>query len=188
MTVTNWQAFFEDLDGGETFTSRGRTITESDVVQFAALTGDNHPLHTDATFAAAGPFGERIAHGMLTVSYAVGLVPLDPARVVAMRRIADVVFKRPVRLGDTIHVDGAITKLSPLTDEAGLVTFSWRVRDADDRLLTRASVEVLWATGPVPDDAASEPEKDADPQRDSEPAGGAVEELPSEGAFRPVSL
>ncbi len=183
--VTDWQAPFEALCDGATFSSRGRTITESDVVQFAALTGDFHPLHVDAEFAANGPFGERVAHGMLTISYAVGLVPLDPARVLALRRISDVVFKRPVRLGATIHVDGAITKLSPLTDEAGLVTFSWRVRDGADRLLTRASVEVLWATDA--EVAAPAPEVEVE-RRTPEPSVAFLEDLHPEGAFCPVPL
>src|ERR671938_598898 len=87
---------FEALEPGASFTTRGRTITEADVVSFAALTGDWHPQHTDEVWAAASPFGERIAHGMLLISCAIGLVPLDPERAVALRRLSEVVFKRPV--------------------------------------------------------------------------------------------
>jgi hypothetical protein len=76
----------------ESFRSRGRTITEADVVAFSALTGDWHPQHSDAVWAAHSSFGERIAHGMLIVSFAVGLVAFDPEHVVALRRIRDVVF------------------------------------------------------------------------------------------------
>ena len=82
----------------------GGTITEADLVSFAALTGDWHPQHADAEWAAAGRFGERVAHGMLVLSYAVGLVPFDPERVVALRGLDSVTFKRPVRIGDTIRV------------------------------------------------------------------------------------
>ena len=57
---------------------RGRTITEADLVSFAALTGDWHPQHADAEWADAGRFGERVAHGMLVLSYAVGLVRVRP--------------------------------------------------------------------------------------------------------------
>ncbi len=91
-------------------TSRGRTITETDIVAFSALTGDHHPQHTDAQWAAETPFGGRVAHGMLVLSYAVGLVPLDPERVVALRRIEDAVFKRPVRIGDTIRVEAKLAR------------------------------------------------------------------------------
>ena len=92
----NWSAPFSELVEGGRFTTRARTVTESDVVSFAALTGDWHPQHADAEWAAASPFGERIAHGMLVVSYAVGLVPFDPERVMALRRVRDAVFRRPV--------------------------------------------------------------------------------------------
>ena len=51
-----------------------------------------------------GRFGERVAHGMLVLSYAVGLMPFDPERVVALRGLESVTFKRPVRIGDTIRV------------------------------------------------------------------------------------
>lgn len=173
--MTDWQAPFDALEPGDAFTSRGRTITESDVVQFAALTGDMHPLHTDAVFAAAGPFGERIAHGMLTVSYAIGLVPLDPRRVLALRRITDVVFKRPVHLGDTIHVEGKITRLSPMTEQAGLVTFAWKICDSGGRLMTRATVEVLWATDvPATDPGEQAPDPGAAVDPESAPAAVAA--------------
>ena len=77
--------------------TRGRTITETDLVSFSALTGDWHPQHADAGWAAASPFGERIAHGMLVLSYGVGLLPIDPERVVALQGLRNAVFKRPVR-------------------------------------------------------------------------------------------
>lgn len=140
---------FEELIVGQEFRTRARTVTETDVVSFAALTGDWHPQHSDAEWAAAGPFGERIAHGLLVISLAAGMVPLDPDRVIALRRVGDVVFKRPVRLGDTIHVEGRIGELRPATDDAGLVTLVWSVRNQHDQVVCRARVEVLWrGSGP----------------------------------------
>jgi len=141
----NFSAPFEDVPIGASFTSRGRTVTEADVVAFAGLTGDWHPQHSDAEWASRSAFGERIAHGMLVVSFAVGLVPFDPERVLALRRISDVVFKRPVRLGDTIHVEGTVAGRTRVTDEAGLVTWAWSVVNQDGRLVCRAKVDVLWA-------------------------------------------
>jgi acyl dehydratase len=128
----------------DAFRSRGRTITEADVVAFSALTGDWHPQHSDATWAAESAFGERIAHGMLIMSFAVGLVAFDPDRVVALRRLRDVVFKRPVRLGDTIHVEGSVAGRRPIDDETTLVDWSWKVLNQDDELVCRATVEALW--------------------------------------------
>ena len=142
--IVDWAAPFEALAEGATFTTRGRTITEADVVSFAALTGDWHPLHTDEVWAANGPFGERIAHGLLIISAAAGLVPFDPHRVLALRRVADVVFKRPLKLGATIKVDGSIRSLRPVSAEAGLVGFTWAVTDEHGALACRATVEVLW--------------------------------------------
>ena len=79
---------------------RGRTVTEADVTAFAGLTGDFHPQHVDAEWAAQSPFGERIAHGLLVLSLAAGMVDFDPEEVIALRRVRDVVFKRPVKLGE----------------------------------------------------------------------------------------
>jgi 3-hydroxybutyryl-CoA dehydratase len=140
----NWSASFDELETGLEFTSRGRTITEADVVNFSALTGDWHPQHADAQWAASSQFGERVAHGMLVISFAVGLVPLDPERVVALRRIADAVFKRPVKLGDTLTVQGTVEELTPMSDEVGLVTWAWKVVNQDGELACRARIEVLW--------------------------------------------
>jgi acyl dehydratase len=125
------------------FTSRARTITEADVVAFSALTGDWHPQHSDAVWAADSAFGERIAHGMLVVSFAVGLVDFDPQRVIALRRVRDVVFKRPVRLGDTIHVEGSESERRAVDDDNSLVTWSWRIVNQDGELVCRALVEAL---------------------------------------------
>jgi 3-hydroxybutyryl-CoA dehydratase len=146
---------FEALEEGARFTTRGRTITESDVVAFAAQTGDWHPQHSDAEWAASSQFGERIAHGMLVLSYAVGLVHFDPERVLALRRVADAVFKRPVRLGDTIRVRGSVEACAPVSDAAGLVTLSLRVLNQREELVMRARVEVVWRRDEAPVDAES---------------------------------
>ena len=100
---------------------------------------------------------------MLVLSLAVGLVPLDPERVLALRRVGDVVFKRPVRLNDTISVSGEITALraidasSPEGEGSGLVDFAWQIRGTADKvggqdgaLVARASVQVLWRGEVVP--------------------------------------
>jgi len=121
-------------------TTRGRTITETDIVAFSALTGDHHPQHTDAEWAAGTPFGGRVAHGMLVLSYAVGLVPIDPDRVVALRRIEDAVFKRPVRIGDTIRVEA---KLARPDEGRGLEGWEWRVLNQKDELVARVKVEAV---------------------------------------------
>lgn len=128
--------------------SRGRTITEADVTVFAALTGDMHPQHADAVWAADSRFGERVAHGMLVLSYAVGLVDFDPERVVALRRVSNAVFKRPVKLGDTIHVESAVEAVERLDAEHALVSCGWRIVNQDGRLVARATIELVWREAP----------------------------------------
>jgi 3-hydroxybutyryl-CoA dehydratase len=142
--MTTLQADFDALNEGDRFETRGRTVTEADLVGFSALTGDNHPQHTDAEWAAGGRFGERIAHGLLVLSYAAGLVPFDPERVVALRRVSDVVFKQPVRIGDTIRVEGEVESKRELDAGHGLVGCGWRIVNQRGRLVARASVEVVW--------------------------------------------
>jgi len=143
-TTVEWSAPFDALDVGQTFVTRARTVTEVDVVGFASLTGDWHPQHSDAEWAADSAFGERIAHGLLVVSLAGGLVPFDPRRVIALRRLADVVFKRAVLLGDTVCVHGKLVDLRPVDDDAGLATFSWTIANQHGQTVCRARVEVLW--------------------------------------------
>ncbi len=139
--------------------TRGRTITEADIVGFSALTGDHHPQHTDAEWAEAGPFGERVAHGMLVLSYALGLAEIDPERIIALRRIEEVVFKRPVKIGDTIRVEAKVLR----PDEGrGLEAWEWRIVNQRDELVIRAKVEAV-VRGEEPDKADSDPAEDGAP-------------------------
>jgi len=136
--------YFDELVVGETFTTHGRTIGEFDIVAFGALTGDCAPQHLDRSFGEAGPFGERIAHGALIVSYALGLVPIDPERLIALRALREVKFKHPVRIGDTIHVEARIASCAAVDERTGLVVLAARVVGDDGELVARASIEALW--------------------------------------------
>ncbi len=129
---------------GAQLKGRGRTIGEADITSFAGLTGDWHPQHADAEWAATSPFGERVAHGMLVLSCAIGLLPIDPERVVALRAVRDVVFKRPVGIGTTIRAEAEVAAIRPLADGLSLVELALRVRGNDGRLVLRGVVEVLW--------------------------------------------
>lgn len=147
MTVAetlDWSAPFAALAEGLAFTTEWRAVTETDVMVFAQLTGDHHPQHVDAAWAADSAFGEQIAHGLLVLSAAAGLLPFDSERVVALRRVGDAVFKRPVKLGDEIRVEGSVVKLRELGDDGGLVTCRWNVVGRDGKTIIRAEVEVVW--------------------------------------------
>ena len=164
MTTDPMARGFDELKEGAAITTRGRTITEADLVSFAALTGDWHPQHADAEWAAGSPFGERIAHGMLVVSYAIGLLPIDPERVTALRGLRSVVFKRPAPIGTTIRAEAEVAALRPLDDDHGLVELALRVRDGDDRLLVRATIDALWRRTKAPALVATPAANGADPE------------------------
>jgi 3-hydroxybutyryl-CoA dehydratase len=99
--------YYEDIETGVELVTRGRTITEADLVQFAGLTGDYNPMHTDAEYMKGSAFGQRIAHGMLTLSYAVGQayqLGFMERTVIAFRGL-EMKFSLPVFIGDTLHVE-----------------------------------------------------------------------------------
>jgi 3-hydroxybutyryl-CoA dehydratase len=131
------------LDTGSRLCSRARTITESDLVSFAAITGDWHPQHVDADWAAESRFGERIAHGMLVLSYSIGLMGFDPERVVALRGIDSLTFKRAVAIGETIRAEAEVEGVRPIDEDHELVELRWRVLTGDDRLALRARVTIV---------------------------------------------
>ena len=146
---------FGELAIGDRFVTAARTVGEGEILQFADLTGDAHPQHVDPDWAASSRFGEQIAHGLLVLSFAVGLLPLDPDRVVALRRLGDAVFKQPVKIGDTLHVEGEISRTQELDPEHGLVEARLRIVNQHGRLAVRATVELVWRGGdpaPAPPD------------------------------------
>jgi acyl dehydratase len=104
--------FFEEFEIGAQYVSQGRTVTEADVVAFAGLSGDYNPLHTDATFAGTTPFGERIAHGMLTVAMSTGMS--NWTGIFAGTTIAlveqNIKYTGAVKFGDTVHLEMEVTE------------------------------------------------------------------------------
>jgi acyl dehydratase len=159
--MTTFEKDFDALTVGESYVTRGRTIGEADITAFATLTGDTHPQHTDAEWAAGSRFGERIAHGLLVISYASGLIPFDPERIVALRRVGDAVFKQPVKIGDTLHVEGRITGKTELDESHGLVETRWRVVNQRQRLVALTTVELVWRRDRMP--RVEETRADAEP-------------------------
>ena len=98
--------FLEDLTAGDVFVSAARTITESDVVAFAGLSGDFNPIHTDVEFAASTPYGQRVVYGLLGLSILTGLLDrtgLFSGSAIAMLGIRDWKFCAPIFIGDTVR-------------------------------------------------------------------------------------
>jgi len=115
--------FFEEFEVGQRWVSRARTVTEADVVNFAGLSADFFPLHVDEEYAARSRFGRRVAHGLLVLSMATGMVPADPEKVQALYGLDRVRFLRPVFIGDTIHVEMEVAEMRPREDGSGVVSF-----------------------------------------------------------------
>ena len=122
--------YFEDFAVGVEHVTRGRTITESDIMNFAGLSGDFIELHTNEEYARQSPFGRRIAHGMLTLSISTGLMTrmnLITDTVVAFYGIDKLRFVKPVFIGDTIHVKKTVADTMAKGGTAGVVTFDTSV-------------------------------------------------------------
>lgn len=125
------EMFFEDFTPGEARATLGRTITETDVVLHAGQTGDFYPHHMDAEWCKTQSFGQRIAHGTLIFSVAVGMTAgaINPrAMSYGYDRLR---FVRPVFLGDTIHVRVSIKELrdDPKRPGHGIVVEALEVRN-----------------------------------------------------------
>jgi 3-hydroxybutyryl-CoA dehydratase len=122
--------YFEDFTLGHKSVSRTRTITEADIVNFAGLSGDFVELHMSESFAASGPFGRRIAHGMLVLSVSSGLmVQLGQTTdtVIAFYGIDRLRFTKPVFIGDTVHVEKEVISKDLKRPDRGVITFRTQV-------------------------------------------------------------
>ena len=111
--MDNPARYFEDFKEGEQFLTPAKTITETDVVLFAGLTGDQNPLHTDEEFCKKHTlFNTRIAHGMLGLSVAYGLVSrlglFDGTSIAALSVKSE--YKKPIFINDTIYAKITIAR------------------------------------------------------------------------------
>src|SRR5687767_825761 len=122
--------FFEEFHSAEVIETAGRTVTETDVMAFACLSGDYTELHTNEEFARRTPYGRRIAHGALVFSLAIGLTTrtnLLEGTLVAFYRVDNLRFARPVFIGDTIRVTKRLLTAEIKTLDAGVLAFDTRV-------------------------------------------------------------
>lgn len=133
---------WNEMVQGDRFASRKRTITEGDIVNFACMTGDWHPAHMDDVWAQKSIYGGRVAHGMLLLSIAIGLVP--NTYVLALRRLKRVIFKAPVYIGDTVHVEGKVHRLKEFSDDVGMVTALWKLKNQRGETCAKMEFEMLW--------------------------------------------
>lgn len=143
--------YFEEFQIGETVVSAGRTITETDVVAFAGLSGDYTYLHTDAEAARNSVFGQRVAHGLLGLAIASGLTAqlgVIEGTALAFRELTWK-FSLPTFFGDTIHVQATVAELKPMRRlGGGSVTMEIKVINQDDKVVQRGEWIVLIASKP----------------------------------------
>src|SRR5437660_12746575 len=102
--------YFDDIQVGEEYESPGRTVTETDIVLFAGLSGDYNVLHTDAEFMKSSIFGERIAHGLLGLAIQAGLFTraAQPYATLAFLGLRWK-FRGPIKIGDTSRVHAKVS-------------------------------------------------------------------------------
>ncbi len=138
---------FEATEVGDTTVTKGRTITEADVVNFAGVSGDFNHLHTDAEAMADSGFGERIVHGALLFSVMTGLLwqsrdEQTREAVVAFYGVDHLRFTAPAFIGETVRVRLEVTEKQPRDhpEARGVVRYDAQVLTSDDRTVLACEV------------------------------------------------
>ncbi len=144
--------WFEEFEPGQQLTTASRTVTEADVVNFAGLSGDFYPAHVDAEFGEQSIYGQRIAHGLLVLSIASGLLiqtgVLD-GTLGAFREIDNWRFRQPVFIGDTLHVRMEVTRTKAVPRmEGGLVEVGLDVINQRDEVVMNGSWKIFFLSDP----------------------------------------
>jgi acyl dehydratase len=142
---------FGEFTPGQRFETPGRTITETDIVAFAGLTGDYNPVHTDEVFAADTEFGTRIAHGPLGIGLVFGLasrLDLIDGTAVALLGVTWE-FKAPVRPGDTVKaVIEVISTRGVMNPNHGLLELGFTLIDQNAITAQTGSTRLLMRRAP----------------------------------------
>jgi acyl dehydratase len=139
--------YLEDLHAGDVFTSAARTITESDVVAFAGLSGDFNPIHTDVEFAKDTPYGQRVVYGLLGLAMLTGLLDrtgLFSGSAIAMLGIRDWTFTAPMFIGDTIRFRLTITDVRRTSSgDRGVVKRHFELLNQRDEVVQQGHIDLL---------------------------------------------
>jgi len=143
--MTPPRRYFEDIEVGEEYESPGRTVTETDIVLFAGLSGDYNVLHTDAEFMKSSIFGERIAHGLLGLAIQAGLFTrATPAYATLAFVGLRWRFKGPIKIGDTIRLRARVVdKRETSKPDRGLITLARSVLNQRDEVVQEGETELL---------------------------------------------
>lgn len=138
--------YFEELEVNKEFITPRRTITESDVVNFAGLSGDYNPIHTDEEYAKNTPFGTRILHGPAGFAIATGLESRlgfkDGTAIAFLGMTWD--LKAPIKIGDTIHVVETVSsKRETSKEDRGIVNFEVKIVNQDGTVCQEGEWKVM---------------------------------------------
>jgi acyl dehydratase len=145
--------WFEEFEEGQVITTVGRTVTETDIVSFAGLSGDYNQIHTDQAFSEQAPFGQRVAHGLLGLSIASGLAVqtgVMEGTIMAFREINNWKFSNPIFIGDTIHVRMTVKTIKAMPRlGGGLVEIELAVINQRDENVMKGNWSVLIQSAPA---------------------------------------
>ncbi len=143
------QKYFEDLQVGDKSKTIGRTVTETDIVNFAGLSGDYNPIHMDAEFAKGTPFKKRIAHGLLVWSISSGLFTQSEMNMSIKKSVLALMeislrFVNPVFIGDTIHLEVEIVdKKETSKQDRGIIVMRRSIYNQHEEEVQQGKVTVM---------------------------------------------
>jgi 3-hydroxybutyryl-CoA dehydratase len=144
--------YFEEFSVGQKMLTEKRSMTENDIMTFAALSGDNNRIHTDPEFSKTTMFGKQVAHGLLGLSIASGLAwqtGILDGTVIAFREINEWKFVKPVFIGDTIFVELVVKEMKALPRiGGGSVTITLEVKNQNEEVCHRGLWTVLMMSKP----------------------------------------
>jgi acyl dehydratase len=154
--------YFEEFRIGEKVTTQSRAVTDGDIMAFAALTGDDNRIHTDAEFSRQGPFGKRISHGLLGLSIASGLLwktGILDGTVIAFREVNEWKFVKPIFIDDVVHaeLESLETKALPRIG-GGSVVVGVELKNQDNEVCMKGKWTLLVMSRPKAA-AGAEPSK-----------------------------
>ncbi|MGH9050858.1 MAG: MaoC/PaaZ C-terminal domain-containing protein [Acidimicrobiia bacterium] len=137
---------FDELDVGETQRTRGRTITETDIVNWCALTGDWFYPHIDKVAAERSMFGQRVAPGIMVYALGTGLgVPADATTILANYGADEVRYTKPTWIGDTIHLVIEVIDKVDRDANTGVVTYRWDIVNQNGETVCASKLKILTA-------------------------------------------
>jgi acyl dehydratase len=142
--------YFEEFQSGQRINTSGRTITESDIVNFAGISGDFNQMHVDADYSKNSAFGQRVAHGLLVLSVVSGLAVqtgIMEGTVIAFREVSDWKFVKPVFIGDTVKAELEVKEVKNIRRiGGGSVTIEVDVKNQHEDIVMKGTWVVLIKT------------------------------------------